>query len=111
MRASKYIRFEKSVTKRDSTYYRYARILKFMREHPSLIDFITQLLHVSYGTDDLKFQPGLIHVDSRNLFPLEDLNAQFFLRATNMNVKNSKRTGRFSTVMFYSKYVSLRNDQ
>lgn len=50
---SQYILEENSMTKIYSTEERYSRIAKFIRHSPSLMDFLTNLLHASYGAEDL----------------------------------------------------------
>lgn len=110
MKASQYIRGKKSVTKSDSTYYRYARILKFIRKRPSFMYFLIKLLHALYSAADLSAQLGLSHQDSRHLFLLENLMLQLFLLVAYMNVKNAKRDICLSTPMLSSEAVGFFND-
>lgn len=84
-------------------------ILKFMRQRPSLTDFPGQLLHASYGADSLRIQLWFSHLDSRHISPLDDVKEQLSLWAADMNFKNLKRSGRFSTSMSYLEAVALLN--
>lgn len=97
------------MTKNDSTYERYVRIEKFLRQRPSLIDLIKKLLLASYGAEDERVQLGLSKIDSRHLLPLGDVKAQLSMRSAVMNIKNGKRNGLFSTEIFHYAVVVFQN--
>lgn len=57
----------------------------------------------------MKVQLRISHLDSRHPLPLEDVKAQLYLKAADMNVKSAKQNVRISTEMFYYKEVELLN--
>lgn len=94
----------------DSTYRSYPKIEKFMCKRPSLIYLPNQLLKSTCGADQLREKVGLSHLGTRNIFPLDYVEAHLCLRNADMNDKNSNRTGWFSPAIFYSEAVELLND-
>lgn len=81
-----------------------------MRKLPSLTNFLRLLLQAPYAAADLIVQIGLANLYSRHLFHFTYFKEQLFRRDRDMNVKNSKWDGLFSTSMFHADAVEFLND-
>lgn len=66
-------------------------------------------MDASYVSDDLRIKLGFCHLEWRNIFPLEDVKVQLRLRSSDMNLNNSMRTWRYSTLIFYFESLEFLN--
>lgn len=74
-----------------------------MHDLSSLIDSLRKRFHESYGAHYLTVQLELSHLESIENFPFDNIEAQLCLRATEMNVENSKRCRRSAIQCFTSR--------